>query len=243
MKVVALLVASAILFSSTSHDPYSQDVESIALSTVQGEGAKESFKSLQDILEAMPRQPEKEDNILACQMNSDWLSAHARNIVIGMTGCVDDISPRLPGESRVVHITLNTELKYKELVFEVNIFATSAIDANINEFAHIHEGDIVALEGEIIGMVPCWKDGRGTINVFMSIIKVLSIREAKKNNAALDQNESAFSNQHWEYEVLFLRGDESDKRKINKLASKGWEYVGTIQEKEVLLKRGLKRGG
>jgi autotransporter-associated beta strand protein len=148
--------------------------------------AKKSFKTLKEILEALPRKPEKDDNFLASLEATEWIQQNALGSVIQITAKVSGFSTSRPStlgrspkrENYRVGIMLERQGLWEGIGFSLRVSGNILADENINNYYKIKDGDEATVEGKVTSAEINWGLGKGNINLSLTDCKLISVNKA-----------------------------------------------------------------
>jgi hypothetical protein len=141
------------------------------------------FKTLKEILEALPRKPETGDNKLASKVANKWLQSNVIGSVIQFSGMLSHIGQTSSRDGFLISLSLESKQDVWEgYNFNLSVHAMAPPKADINNYSKISHGDIVTVEGMISGLEMEWESGKGSINLSLADCKLLSFLPANASD-------------------------------------------------------------
>jgi hypothetical protein len=141
------------------------------------------FKTLKEVLEALPRKPEKGDNNLAAKVANEWLQTNALGSVIHITGRLQDIGEM--GDKRIWLRLKPKQGAWENHHFTLEVGGNAPRNVNKNDLSKIIEGDVVTLEGRVSNLEMKWERGNGTIQLSLADCKLVSVNQPEGNTTGL----------------------------------------------------------
>jgi hypothetical protein len=162
-------------------------------------GAPRETYSLRSLLEAMPRQPEKDDNELAWPENREWLAKKVKGKHVQFNGKVGGVAARTEGQVKGFNIGCNLQFgQWRDFRWSIS-FGGFFPRSKTVDFSKVHPGDAIQFEGEVATMDVRWASQRietgmirdpnnpqtrtvrnGTIRIGLTNCRVIAITKAEE---------------------------------------------------------------